>query len=597
MTPFNLALFVLLVGVLEYFFLQSAQLIWNDFPYLAQTGEILLAAFVCLLALESALVFKLDRSKSKSFLTPLLLTHLPWFLGAGVLRVTEFHLPDPHNFYLRKIQLLLGLMWITHLFVFCAWLLWRTRENKHPLPKTSPFAPWFFWRAPKNKSTVSQTFAWVSMFFFIGVTLYTTQCDLSGDEPHYLLMAYSLIHDGDLDLTNNYQNRDYEAFYHRGTLEPQGLEHVVNGKRYSHHPLGPVLAVLPGYALLGRLGAALTISLLTALALFLTLRILELTGAKGWPLQAVGTIGLFSSPFLLFSGLIFPEIPTACLTVLSLYLFLRKRWVWFGIILGLFLWMHNRNVLLVIPLLLAAAHEIWKSEKFKWEKMGWLAAGFGIPVILLALYFYCLYGVWTPLGAHNEPFTSLFPLSHFWIGFFGLLFDQECGLWFHFPIFAVAVTGGVLLWRSRNPLRLPVIITFAFYYLSMSFYENLGLTPATRYMVGVTPLLLFAIYPVLERMKRFYLWEALTLFSFTTGVLINWILAVIPWMRYNKLEGENLMLKTGGNLLGIPLPSLEPSFQSAIIPLHSYVLSAVWILVTIGLTVLFIKESSARKRW
>ncbi len=131
----------------------------------------------------------------------------------------------------------------------------------------------------------------------------------------------------------------------------------------------------------------------------------------------------------------------------------------------------------------------------------------------------------------------------------------------------------------------------------MSFYENLGLTPATRYMVGVTPLLLFAIYPVLERMKRFYLWEALTLFSFTTGVLINWILAVIPWMRYNKLEGENLMLKTGGNLLGIPLPSLEPSFQSAIIPLHSYVLSAVWILVTIGLTVLFIKESSARKRW
>ncbi len=34
-----------------------------------------------------------------------------------------------------------------------------------------------------------------------GTTLWTaTVCDLSGDEPHYLLMAYSLIHDGDLDL-------------------------------------------------------------------------------------------------------------------------------------------------------------------------------------------------------------------------------------------------------------------------------------------------------------------------------------------------------------------------------------------------------------
>jgi hypothetical protein len=33
---------------------------------------------------------------------------------------------------------------------------------------------------------------------------------------------------------------------------------------------------------------------------------------------------------------------------------------------------------------------------------------------LLVLYFLWVYGAWTPLGAHNEPFTSLFRRSYMW---------------------------------------------------------------------------------------------------------------------------------------------------------------------------------------
>ena len=42
----------------------------------------------------------------------------------------------------------------------------------------------------------------------------------SGDEPHYLLAAHSLVHDGDLDLSNNYAQRDYAAFYTGYYLNP-----------------------------------------------------------------------------------------------------------------------------------------------------------------------------------------------------------------------------------------------------------------------------------------------------------------------------------------------------------------------------------------
>ncbi len=565
---FNVALFLVLLASVEYFFMGGMILLAPNFPFVPLLGEIVLVLFVLLLALETGLVLLLDKKGKDHFFTPMLLTHLPWLLAFALPLIAQLTLPEPHNFLTRKIELLFGLIWVTHIFLFSGWLLWRVRGNGKP---------------------VSYTFALVSIFFFVGTTLWTTQCDLSGDEPHYLLMAYSLIHDKDLDLTNNYQNKDYEQFYHRGELQPQGLEHVIEGRRYSHHPLGPVLLVLPGFFLLGRLGAALTISLLTALALYLTLRVLEMTGAKGRALQAVAAVGLFSSPFLLFAGLIFPEVPTACLVALTLLLFVQKRWFWLGVTQGAFLWMHNRNVLLVIPFLLVLAYEFLKDKKW-FEKTKLFTAGFAIPTILLAFYFHAIYGVWTPLGAHNEPFTSLFRLNHFWIGLLGLLLDQECGLWFHFAIFGMTSAGALMLWSSKNPLRFLAIGALLFYYLFMAFYENLGLTPGTRYFVGVTPLMLFMLYFAFAKLK-FSVWEILTLVSFIGGVLINWVLAVIPWMRYNKLEGESMLLKTLGGILHTNLTISQPAFQAPVITAQSYEIAGFWFVVTIGLSFWFWREN------
>lgn len=491
------------------------------------------------------------------------MTHLPWVLGWALPLVLNLNLPDPHNFAFRKIQILLGVMWTAHLFLFSGWLLDR---------------------AGKEAGGYSKKFFWVALYFFLGMTLWTTQCDLSGDEPHYLLMGYSLLHDGDLDLANNYQHQDYLHFYHRGLLNTQALDHFENGKIYSYHPLGPVLLVIPGFVLLGRVGAALTMALMAALALFLTLKVMEETGAMGWPLRAVAWIGLFSSPVLLFSGLIYPEVPTALLMALILWLFLRKRWGWIGLSLGAMLWMHNRNVLLVIPLIVLLLIETASLGKDRGKALAKGFVGFLVPVVGLALYFLKVYGVFTPLGAHHEPFASLFPLSRFFIGFFGLILDQECGLWFHFPIFALMLAGGYLLFSSQNPLRRLVLWTFGFFYLFMCFYENLGLTPAARYMVGVTPFLLIMIYPVFEKIRLDEIWYKLTLFLFLVGVAVNWMLAAVPWMRYNRLQGENWILKIIGDFTHLPLTQWEPAFHATPIEWRTYLLSIYWLAVCIGLS-------------
>jgi len=570
------SMFVLLFG---YTFFNSAAN--GEFSGIAMVT----ASFLMVLSLEIWFARWLTQEREVGPTIKLVLrSHTPWMLAWAYPWVLALNLPDPHNFYFRKLQILLGVILVLHFFIYARVLL----AGSH-----------------KKGRAVSKIFGLTAAVFFTGVTFWTgTACDLSGDEPHYLLMAQSLTRDGDLDLTNNYRNKDYRSFYHRGDLAPQGLEHEVDGKRFSHHPLGPVLLVLPAFALFGRMGAALTMALSAALALFLTLRALEETGAKGWALHATGVIGLFSSPLLLFSGVIYPEVPTACLAASCLLLFLRKNWGWYGFSLGLMLWMHNRNVLLVLPFIFFAAWEIWKnqqpprgredSKKVIMDNASKLFIGFGITVLPLSFYFYHVYGLFTPLGAHHEPFSSLFRLSHFFTGFFGLVLDQECGLWFHFPVFALALLGGVLLYKSNNPLRYLVLGGFSFFYLFMSFYENLGLTPAARYMVGVTPLLILMLYPAVERIQKHPGWMKLGGFLLLVGVLVNWILAAVPWMRYNKMEGENWILKIAGGFLHLPLTSWEPAFNPAVIEFRSYAIAAFWMVLTVVLTVFFLKDKRAK---
>jgi hypothetical protein len=570
---FDLALFVFSLTGFEYFGMKTASGFINLPVSLTWVGEVWLVLWILLAALEIILAWALGGGEKKLFSTAFVLTHAPWMLGFALPLFLKVHLPDPHDFAWRKIQILFGLMWVSHLFLYSGWLLWKSRNLSRK---------------------VSTTFFTVALFLFFGLTFWTTQCDTSGDEPHYLLMATSLVHDGDLDLANNYQNQDYRAFYQRGILEPQGLEHIENGKDYSHHPLGPVLAILPGFLLAGRLGAALTIAVLAALALFLTLKILEETGALHPPLQVVGAVGLYGSPLLLFSGLIFPEIPTACLVAAGLLLFIRKRWASLGFCTGLLLWMHNRNDLLVLPALGLVVLALWRLKKKRMVSALGFAAGFLAPVIALAFYFHAIYGVWTPLGAHNESFFSLFPLNRFFIGFFGLALDQECGLWFHFPVFALVVGGIWLTVKSKSPIKVGVPFLFLFYYLAMSFYENIGETPAARFMVGITPLLLVLIYPVVAKaLKREY-WNYGILFLAAMSGAVNWILAAVPWMRYNKLEGENWILKIIGRFLHLPLTHWEPSFNLSPVEPRSYILSVFWMGVTALLTIWFLKKPSRK---
>jgi len=73
-------------------------------------------------------------------------------------------------------------------------------------------------------------------------------------------------------------------------------------------------------------------------------------------------------------------------------------------------------------------------------------------------------------------------------------------------------------------------------------------------------------------------------------------LAVVPWMRYNKLEGDNMMLKILGGILHMPLTASQPSFQAPVIDIHSYYISVFWVTVTIVLSIWFWRENKDNRQ-
>src|SRR5258706_5662614 len=72
----------------------------------------------------------------------------------------------------------------------------------------------------------------------------------TGDEPHYLVAADSLVRDGDFDLRNNYVPGVYLDWYPSPNLNPQ-VKQRVDGAPFLIHTYGLAILIAPAYWLGG----------------------------------------------------------------------------------------------------------------------------------------------------------------------------------------------------------------------------------------------------------------------------------------------------------------------------------------------------------
>jgi len=380
-----------------------------------------------------------------------------------------------------------------------------------------------FWQAWSRKFTalslkkkIIVLFLGSFLAFNAGTLLLVSEgVTFSGDEPHYLLICHSLLRDGDFDLANNYEQRDYAGFM---MFEGKTGAHVVPGakpgSRYSFHSPGVAFLMLPFYALSALIkGRALVFIIRLGMSLwgaFFALQV-YLYARSEWQKDDLALrlwfLTSFTTPVFFYSIHVYPEIVVAVLS-LAVFRILRfspalsgKRAALCGLFLGSFFWFHAlKYIALFIPLFLYGLWVLTKRQRTRRPLLIYLLVA--AAVIFLYLQFqHALYGTYslstvswasqmTDTGQEFIRFakTLLFkiPLRDRWETLAGYFLDQRDGLFFYAPIFFFALFGAVeMLRRKREDFWLLLGLTAPYVLLSAFLTQRTGYAPQARPLVSV----------------------------------------------------------------------------------------------------------------
>jgi hypothetical protein len=280
--------------------------------------------------------------------------------------------------------------------------------------------------------------------------------EYGGDEPHYLLAAQSLVHDGDLDVRDDYADREYEEFYPY-TLDTHGRE--TDGRLHEPHGIGFPALIAPAYAIGGAAGVELFLAALAALAVALAYRLALRVVPDPWALGASLAVGL-SPPFIAYGSAVYPELTAGALlagaALLALGLDVRPRgreaFACFAL-LGLLPWLGTKFLVAGIVVGYVAVRALWRARKRV------LAVG-AVELSLFSVAFYvaineAIYGGPTPYAADvpGESATDAsFPGGYLERAYrlVALFIDRQYGLLRWAPVFLLAFVGLLQLWRSHR---------------------------------------------------------------------------------------------------------------------------------------------------
>lgn len=350
----------------------------------------------------------------------------------------------------------------------------------------------------------------------------TTAHTPGGDEPHYLMITQSLLKDGDIDIQNNHDNRDWEAFI-GGDLNPDLRVRGLHGEAYSIHAPGVSVVVAPAFQLFGYLGARIVLVLLTALGAMLTWRLcwrVTDSAAAAW----CGWAAVVLTPtFALQSFMVFPDAPgflVVAAGALLLVQFSRGDLpgtlpvFLTGVALAALPWLHTRFAVLAAGIGGAIALRLLVPGTNPPRPKRELAAGFGldadpvitredrtirfialliVPVISAGLWFWFFkahYGTFDPRAPYGPE-----PQELSWIvpAILALFFDGQYGIAAYAPAVALALVGW---WQKTATFTRRLAIEFAliaFAYLVVvttvrMWWAGKPATPA-RFLMAILPLL------------------------------------------------------------------------------------------------------------
>lgn len=410
---------------------------------------------------------------------------------------------------------------------------------------------------------------------------------LSGDEPHYLVIARSLWVDGDVDVRNEYDQGLLTPFW-PGELAAHAKPGADPEARYSIHGSGLGVWLAPWYGA-GRnlteagfnvlIRAAMTMWLAAAAAaLFFLLRdiVSDTAAVRGTALA------IFTLPLLFAGPHLFPAVPVFALSCAA-YAIVRRGPGWqgalaAGLLLSCLPWLHFKFFGLMAAVAATGTWSIWQHRPTPERRRACAALAAPLVATTLghAIFTWRLYGRISPLAIHvgadpslrataegdnlvayvTDPVGALTTA----IGYF---MDQREGLFFYAPQYVLAIAGFAWLLKRRRQDALALALVVAALIGPYALSQEIGhWAPPARPLTGVLwalalPMGVALVLPVGDG-KHGRARGALRAILVTAGAGATVLLLMQADLLYHDYNvGFSLLLLRYG-APGLPLTSIAP---------------------------------------
>jgi hypothetical protein len=325
----------------------------------------------------------------------------------------------------------------------------------------------------------------------------TGRFGLTGDEPHYIMIAHSLATDGDLDLRNNYAEGDSEAWFPDLDADQHVHDYRGDGRLIPVHTPGLPVLLMPAYLLLddptlAARGTMLLITALTLLQFYLLCR--EVSGSRWLPLAAWLALAT-SVPVLYLAGQVYPDVAAALFVLVAVRAWLRLPAKGAAAVLAMAVcvlpFLHVRFIPISLVLAVAALLRLRRAPRppVTLFLALCLAGGAGFVAFYVSAY-------GSPFGNAQYAYLSPDPVN--WSRFpalaMGLLWEREVGILPVAPVLVLGIIGAAAALVERDRRMLLVVALTVIYTLVVALALAAGLADwgwslPWRFVLPITPVM------------------------------------------------------------------------------------------------------------
>lgn len=401
-----------------------------------------------------------------------------------------------------------------------------------------------------NKCTLLVAFYLLLTFTtFVSWRMYN-RFPVTGDEPHYLVMAQGIIRHHTFEQTPAYR----DEFRTPRIFAPASVPfdavpgpantHAIRGPHglYNMHNIGLPMLIAPAYGIGTIIGVKIFLILLSSIVVVISWKASGLFTDRGY-IRFLTVAGVtFGLPLLPAANQVYPDLVAGLIALSAGYWLLtaqtpRPLWMtllW-AIAIAYMPWLMIKYAATTVVLAAGIAWLAWKFEN-KWSTIAAITLPTIVSLFLLAIYNQYAFGKFTGPYSSGDLQISL----HSLMVLLGLHLDQDQGLFLQNPIFFVGLVFMGAFWKAN--WRAAVVLSVAYFSLIVpnslhpNWYGGWSFCGRFFWAGGILFMLptIFGLVRVAAYSKKLFLW--IVIINLSLQAYFYYLYSFTDFAFYNKLS-------------------------------------------------------------